>query len=221
MSATAIRAYPRIESDIPVQCAGAKHKSRARVLNLGGGGFFLKLVPGEELNSELSVRFRPGRNANSIRVHVAARHNLPGVGVGFEFTHIDPGDRERILRMVIQRCAQQDKARPPVVAQVQHAGGSFLAYSRIINPAGMFFETRETLPEGAEMLVRFRLGENERVLALKAEVVYEIKKSGLGIKWNNLSGRDRDRIEAYVAGRPAPNGWDLGQREEPGVFGVS
>lgn len=221
MSSTGIRAYPRIESNIPVKCADANHKLRGRVLNLGGGGLFLKLVPGEELNSELSVAFRPGRNASSIHAKVVPRHNHPGVGVGFEFTHINPGDRERILRMIINRCAQHDKSRPPVVAQVQYEGGSFLAHSRILNLAGMFFETREMLPEGTEVLVRFRFGERERVLALTAEVVYEIKKSGLGIKWKSLTSRDRERIEAFVDGRPAPIGWDLGLRDEPGIFGVS
>ncbi len=221
MPAAPLRAYPRIESDIPVRCAAANLKLRARVLNLGGGGVFLDLVPIEQLQSELSLTFRPRRNAHPVNAQVIARHNHPGVGVGFEFTKIAPDDREQILRMVLLRCAQDYRSRPPVVAQIQHAHGSFLAHSRIIDPAGMFFETREGLPGGTEVLVRFRLGENERVLTVGAEVVYKVKKSGLGIKWTGLPAAERERIEAYVAGRPAPAGWELGHKNEPGIFGVS
>lgn len=216
-----VRAYPRIDSDIPVQCAAANLKLRARVLNLGGGGVFLDLLPGEQLQSELCVTFRPRRTSHSVKAQVVARHNHPGVGVGFEFTKIAADDREEILRMVLLRCAQNEKSRPPVVAQVQHSGGSFLVYSRVINPAGMFFETREALPGGTEVLVRFRLGENEHVVTIRAEVVYELKKSGLGVKWTGLSARERERIEAYLSGRPAPRGWDLGHKDEPGIFGLS
>lgn len=217
-----MRIYPRIDSDIPVQCATHNGKLRARALNLGGGGVFLDLAPPELLHSEVSVLFRPGRRAQAIKAHIVARHHSPGLGVGFEFTDIAPADRERILRMVLSRSAKDnEKSRMPLVTQVQHAGGSFLAFSRYLNTAGMFFETRETLPMGAEVLVRFRLGDNEKILAARAEIVYEIRRSGLGIKWAGLTRREIERIEAYLAGRPAPDGWAIDQREEPGIFGVS
>ncbi len=221
MPALTSRTYPRIDSDIPAQCLSDRRKLVARILNLGGGGVFLDLPHGGNSESELSVLFRPARRSQAVKARIVARHLHPGVGAGFEFTQIAPSDREGILRLVLSGCAKGDKSRASLVAQVQHAGATFLAFSRLINSAGMFLETREALPEGTNVLVRFRLAEDEQVLALNAQIAYEIKRSGLGINWVGLASRDRERLDAYIEGRPAPSGWALDRKKEPGIFGVS
>jgi hypothetical protein len=81
----------------------------------------------------------------------------------------------------------------------------FLGFSKAISAEGMFVETREELPKGSDLIVRFRLSDSndESVIETGAVVVYTLEKAGVGIKFRALPDLDRVRLEALTTGARA------------------
>lgn len=120
-------------------------------------------------------------------------------GFGIEFTEIRPEDRQGLLRLILRRIGVKRKyPRKPFVAQVEHEAGTILGVSSDLSVGGMFIRTKEPLPEGSELRLRFYLNGGPIVIAT-AQIRYVIQGMGIGVQFLDLSPADRSRVDAYVS----------------------
>ncbi len=196
----AFRRYPRACVDLPAQWTAGGPMSSTRVLNLGGGGLLLGITQELSPNTELKVRFRPGRRLSDVEARGRVRYQLPDKGIGVEFIEIKPEDRQTILRLILRRIGQSRKfPRKPLITQVEHETGAFLGPSRDISVGGMFIETTETLLDGSQVKLKFHLDDDGQVVTVKAQVRYIVKELGVGVQFLELAPADRSRIDLFVA----------------------
>lgn len=87
------------------------------------------------------------------------------------------------------------------------SGGDFLfEYTTNISRGGIFIETREPLPEGTLVEMRFQPPGMEEAIEVQGKVVWvnpwhegeDNPNPGMGIQWKRLSQNNRDRIAALV-----------------------
>jgi c-di-GMP-binding flagellar brake protein YcgR len=198
------RRFPRVEADFPVRYTLSGPEREATALTLGGGGMFLELREAVEPGDVLALRFRPARRLPLIKAKARVCYYFPNRRAGLEFTEISPAHRDQILRLIFRRRVEnRHYPRGPLATQVEHAAGSFIGFSKDVSAGGMFIETRETLPLGSALKVRFRLGETDPICLASAEVRYEIRKVGMGVEFTDISAGDQERIEGYLASVPA------------------
>jgi c-di-GMP-binding flagellar brake protein YcgR len=194
------RKYPRMGTDFRVDCSVGDETLSTRAMSLGGGGLFLGITQRLDQGTELLLRFRPSRTLPLMEARAVVRYQLPDKGVGIEFTEIKPEHRQRILNLIYRRMGEKRRhPRAPLVAQVEHAGGTFIGFSRDISAGGMFIESTETLAPGARLKLRFYLDSAEPIAETTAQAMYTVQKLGTGVQFLDLSPDARARIEAYVA----------------------
>ncbi len=194
-----LRKYPRAQVNFSVECMQDSDPFRGRALTLGGGGLYIETRRSLPPGSSLKLRFRPAKHLPVISVEACTRWERTGEGLGVEFTVIDPGDRQRILRLILRRLMEQRLSlRKPLVTQVEHGSGSFLGISRDISVGGMFISTEQGLPLESEARLRFNLEDGGSILEVTAEVVYHVEKLGVGTRFLDLAPADRVRIDDYV-----------------------
>jgi Tfp pilus assembly protein PilZ len=207
---TLMREFPRMESDVTVECDFDGQMLRTRALNFGGGGMFLNQAYPSFPYFPVTVRFRAARHMEPIQALAEARHQVPGLGVGLRFTEIALTDRNKILHLILfHRGGTRENPRARMVTQVEHVKGMFLGFSRAISAEGMFIDTKENWAVGTEFLLRFRLSENnfESLITASARVAYAIERLGVGIKFMELTVPDHERIKACAAGNPDSCAW--------------
>jgi len=196
------RKYPRVFTVFSVEYALGDRTVRARATSLGGGGLFLQ---GQSLpeGTEISLRFRPARHLPVMQVRGVIRYTLPAKGSGVEFAEIRHEDHQMILRLIHSKSASRRKhPRVPLATQIYSQECMSLAFSRDVSRGGMFVETREPLPIGSEITLRFHLGDDGPIVVALAEVKYHVTKLGMGVQFREVSTADRKRIEDYVAKAP-------------------
>jgi c-di-GMP-binding flagellar brake protein YcgR len=196
------RKYPRIPVDLPVEFSADSGEDRGRALVMGGGGMFLgvaqPLVPG----TDLAVRFRPAKHLPLVEAKARVCYLVAGQGIGIEFTEINPEDRKHILRLIHHRKGDQRRfPRVPLATQVQHDAGTLIGFSRDVSTGGMFIETNQALDPGTQLSLRFHLGNEEPIVKAEAEILYQISKVGIGLRFTEVSPEDYERIRAYVSER--------------------
>jgi c-di-GMP-binding flagellar brake protein YcgR len=153
--------------------------------------------------TEISLRFRPARHLTVMQVRGAIRYSLPGKGSGVEFVEIRHEDHQMILRLIHSKAASRRKhPRVPLATQIYCQECMSLAFSRDVSRGGMFVETRDPLPIGSEITIRFHLGDEGPIVVALAEVKYHVTKLGMGVHFLELSAADRKRIDEYVAKAP-------------------
>ncbi len=94
------RRYLRVhlQTPLPATIAGARNGT-ARVRTLALGGAFLETDQRLSVGDSVQVEIRPGlRRIQS----TAMVRNITPNGIGVEFVHMKPGDRERLRRLVTQ-----------------------------------------------------------------------------------------------------------------------
>jgi uncharacterized protein (TIGR02266 family) len=87
-------------------------------------------------------------------------------------------------------------------------------YVTNISKGGMFVQTDTPLPIQAEVALSLELSHPEATLEIKGRVVwtYDIRKQdarlvpGMGIKFVDLSGKDRALLEQYLSQLPCESG---------------
>jgi c-di-GMP-binding flagellar brake protein YcgR len=193
------RKYPRVEVNLPVDYTKEGDTTHARLLTLGGGGLFLGVAEPLALGTELSVRFRPARHLPVVQAKARVRYQLPGQGIGIEFTDISPEHREMVLRLILRRISEQRRfPRIPFATQIEHEGGVFIGFSRDISAGGMFIETKEPISAGSKLKLRFHLDDVGPVVIATGEVRYTVLKLGIGVLFVDLEPDDRRRIDVFV-----------------------
>jgi len=187
---------------LPVKYTLGDRTVRARASSLGGGGLFLQ---DQELpeGTEISLRFRPARHLPVIQARGVVRYTLPGKGSGVEFTQIRPESHQMILRLIHSKSAnRREHPRVPLATQIYCQESMSLAFSRDVSRGGMFVETRDPLPIGSEITIRFHLNDGGPIVVALAEVKYHVTKLGMGVQFLELSPEDCKRIDDYVAKSP-------------------
>jgi uncharacterized protein (TIGR02266 family) len=182
-----------------VDYTAGKEWSRSVANSLGGGGLFLTQAEGLDPGQEISVRFRPAKHLPIIQAKASVRYVISGKGTAIEFTEISADDRQKILRLILQRTGdRRNQGRSPLATQVQCEECMALAFSRDISPGGMFIETTAGFPVGTYLTVRFNLDNLDRVVTATAQVTYHVEKMGMGVLFSEIDPQDRNAIQEYV-----------------------
>jgi uncharacterized protein (TIGR02266 family) len=200
MEPSRARKYPRISVNLPVDYSAESKEDRARALMLGGGGMFLGVSQALAPGTHLTVRFRPAKHLPVVDAKARVCYLVAGQGIGIEFTEISPENRKYILRLIHHRKGDQRRfPRVPLATQVLYAEGSLIGFSRDISTGGMFIETNQSLDPGTRLNLRFHLENDEAIVKAEAEVLYGVKKVGLGLQFTEIAPEDYARIRAYVS----------------------
>jgi c-di-GMP-binding flagellar brake protein YcgR len=84
---------------------------RAMTLNLSGGGLLVKGMPGAEVGEEVDFDLRLDLLPARIQGRCRVVRRTPEGFVGVQFTEIDEGDRDRLIRFAYQREKAAREAR--------------------------------------------------------------------------------------------------------------
>ncbi|HMD84086.1 MAG TPA: PilZ domain-containing protein [Terriglobia bacterium] len=200
MEWTHLRKYPRVPVDLSAVYTLNARTRRARILTLGGGGLFLADPEPIAVGARLSIRFRPAKHFPPLEVQAEVRYVISGKGMGMEFLDIDAEYRQRLMTFIIHRTGETRQfSRAPLAAQVEHAGGSQIGFSRNISVGGMFIETKKPVATGTHLKMRFNLDDDGPTIIVDGEVRYAVEKVGMGVRFLNLSLADQKRIDVYLA----------------------
>jgi c-di-GMP-binding flagellar brake protein YcgR len=200
MKPSEFRKYPRVQVKLAIEYTCGGGTLRGRVLTLGGGGLFLELPEPVASGTELTLRFRPAKHLPVVEAKARVCYQVPGEGVGIEFTEMSPEHRDIILRLIHHRLADNRRLpRTLFATQVEHEGGVFIGFTRDISVGGMFIETKETVAAGSKLKLRFNLGDGGPVVIATGEARYTVPKLGIGVQFLALSPDDQRRIDRFVA----------------------
>lgn len=167
---------------------------------LGGGGLFIETKEASPLGTKLLVRFRPARHLPHIRVEASVREVTPGRGLALEFTEISPEHRFLLLRLIHHKTKDQRRfPRANLAAQIRCDEFLGLAFARDVSHGGLFIETKQALPVGSRVQLRFNLDDDGLIVVAAADVTYEVSDLGLGVQFVDIAPADLKRIDAYVS----------------------
>jgi hypothetical protein len=193
------RTYPRLAVDLPVWILLSKTSLHDRATSLGGGGMFLAVTTPLEIGTDIVIRFRPAKHLPVISAKAKVLYQLAERGTAVEFTEIEPEHRQALVRLILYRRSHtRNVPRARMVTQVSCPELLTLAYSRDVSVGGMFIETRQPLPVGTRLNLRFHIEEDAPIVAAEAVVAYEVVGLGIGVRFWWISLEDRQRIAAYV-----------------------
>lgn len=193
------RTYPRLAVDLPVWILLSEAPLHKRATSLGGGGMFLAVTTPLEIGTEVVIRFRPAKHLPVIPVKAKVLYQIPEQGTAVEFTEIQPEHRQALVRLILYRRLHARKVpRARMVTQVSCPELLTLAYSRDVSVGGMFIETRQPLPVGTRLNLRFHIEDDAPIVAAEAVVAYEVVGLGMGVRFWWISLDDRQRIADYV-----------------------
>jgi hypothetical protein len=200
MDFTRLRRFPRSKVDFLVTYETGGKKRRARAMMLGGNGLLLQVSESLLPGTELTVRFCADKRRPPIEAIADVRYHSRVTGLGVEFKRIKPQDRKTVLDTVLSSLRNKRINPPkPLVVQVQHDEGSFLAFSRNISVGGMFVATKDVmLVPGSGIALRFPMDDAGPTIATQAEVRYAVATQGMGTKFLGIKQEDLSRIDMYV-----------------------
>lgn len=92
---------------------------------------------------------------------------------------------------------QSDRSRLIVDVFFDGKDATGVASTQDIGVGGLYMNTQIDLPEGALLLMRIPLGEDNQVV-VNGEVVYRNPGKGVGVRFHGLSGADRAMLEMEV-----------------------
>jgi hypothetical protein len=88
---------------------------------------------------------------------------------------------------------QHDRSRLIVDVYFDGKDATGVASTKDISIGGLYMNTQTVLPEGAVLMLRIPLGDEQVVI--NAEVVYSNPGRGVGVQFHGLSERDRALME--------------------------
>ena len=199
------RTFPRLAVDLPVEIFLPETSLHERATTLGGGGMFLAVTTPLEVGTEVEIRFRPAKHLPVISVKAKVLYQIPEQGAAVEFTQIEPEHRQAVVRLILHRRSHGRKdPRARMVTQIICPELLTLAYSRDVSAGGMFVETRQPLPVGTRLNLRFHIEDDTPIITAEAVVAYEVVSLGMGLRFWWISLEDRQRIADYVQRFQAP-----------------
>ncbi len=172
---------------------------------VGGGGIFIEsphLIP---LETEVVMRFRPAKHLPLFQATGRVCYHVEGKGTALEFIAISPEQRGLLLHWIHHRIGNKRQyPRVRLATQVSCDDSMILAFSRDVSRGGMFVETRDALPTGSRLNLRFNLDADGPAVVASGVVTYQVEKMGMGIQFVDMSSEDRQRIKDFVAAALTP-----------------
>jgi hypothetical protein len=104
---------------------------------------------------------------------------------------VDEFDEEKLPQ---DERRQHDRTRLIVDVYFDGADATGVASTKDISPGGLYMNTQADLPEGALLLLRIPLS-NEQQIVVNAEVMYSNPGHGVGVRFQGLSEADRALLE--------------------------
>jgi len=127
-------------------------------------------------------------------------YQIPERGAGVEFTDIDPQDRQVFLRIIhLNTANRRQHPRVPLATQIYSEQSMSLAFSRDVTQGGMFVETKQPMPVGSRLTLRFHLDDQGPIVVATAEVRYVLPQLGMGLQFVEMKPEDRKRIAVYAS----------------------
>lgn len=90
----------RVTTKIPVGFIGAGTRFTADLIDVSTSGCLLR-CPEDQVEMGASGRLGIQVGYEIMRVAALAKRVVPGLGIGFEFTHMYPHDRELLRRLIM------------------------------------------------------------------------------------------------------------------------
>jgi c-di-GMP-binding flagellar brake protein YcgR len=196
------RKYPRRDASFAVVYEVGGETFHERATTIGGGGLFITTANPLPDGIEIALSFRPAKHFPLIKAKARVCYIVPNAGMGVEFTDIAESTRQSLLRWIHNRNGAEQRMHPrvPLVAQVESAQFTKLAFAKDISLGGMFIETKEMLPLRTPVNLKFYLQEGGDIVTARGELAYCVDKMGMGVQFTYVSPDDADRIKDYVAG---------------------
>jgi PilZ domain len=104
---------------------------------------------------------------------------------------VDEVEKESLLSQDERR--RHDRSRLLVDVFFDGKDATGVASTKDISVGGLYMNTQTDLPEGAVLMLRIPLGEEQVVV--NAEVVYSNPGRGVGVRFQGLSEKDRALME--------------------------
>lgn len=169
---------------------------------LGGGGLFLEDGDLAE-ETELTLHFRPAKHLPIIETKAKVRYRVAGQGCGLAFVEIKPQYQEAILRLIHHKTGDQRRfPRVAYATQIYCKELMTISFSRDLGLGGMFIESRDPLPVGTRVELRFHLTETDPVVVALGRIRYALEKMGMGVEFLDIAPDDRKRISEFIRGSP-------------------
>lgn len=114
---------------------------------------------------------------------------------------------EKIKKFINIEKRKHPRAPIRVSADCMEAELIYQSYTVDVSESGIFIDTAEPLPVGTELTIKFALPRQGAPLLCKGRVVRTVPpsrspegvRSGMGVRFTNLSSEDADKIRAFVA----------------------
>lgn len=104
---------------------------------------------------------------------------------------VDEIDKEKLPQ---EERREHDRSRLIVDVYFNGADATGVASTKDISIGGLYMNTKAHLPEGAVLLVRIPLSNDEQVV-VNAEVIYSNPGYGVGVRFQGLTEKDRALME--------------------------
>ncbi|CDM65750.1 PilZ domain-containing protein [Pyrinomonas methylaliphatogenes] len=107
------------------------------------------------------------------------------------------GDQENRARASRAERRRHERARLIIDLYFEGQEGTGIASTKDISAGGLYMNTKALIPEGTSLTLRIPLGDEQ--IVVRGRVVYSNPGRGVGVKFQDLSERDREIIERAVA----------------------
>jgi hypothetical protein len=94
---------------------------------------------------------------------------------------------------------QHDRSRLIVDVYFDGQDATGIASTKDISLGGLYMSTQRVLPEGSTLMLRIRFGDQQVVA--RAEVIYSNPGLGVGVRFTELSEKDRAALERELSQR--------------------
>ena len=104
---------------------------------------------------------------------------------------VEEFDKEKLQQ---EERREHDRSRLIVDVYFNGADATGVASTKDISLGGLYMNTQSVLPEGAVLLLRIPLS-NEQQVVVNAEVIYSNPGHGVGVRFQGLTENDRALME--------------------------
>lgn len=104
---------------------------------------------------------------------------------------VEESDKERLPQ---EERRGHDRSRLIVDVYFNGADATGVASTKDISLGGLYMNTQADLPEGAVLMLRIPLSDDQQVV-VNAEVMYSNPGRGVGVRFQGLTDKDRDLME--------------------------
>jgi uncharacterized protein (TIGR02266 family) len=184
--------------------------------NVGGKNFVLSILQKGEIFGELNLIAGIKRTATARAIGETTLGLIDRTPLDDEFNKLSADFRSVLVAMVhrfektVSRaiefsCRSEVRATKSLSLTFKDRQAFVRAYATNISSGGLFIKTERPLPRGEEFFLKLQLPDIEEPLKISCEVVwsrkptdYEKGPPGMGVKFRQMSGKDRQILDEYL-----------------------